>query len=77
MISMLLSLHPIFIKNKAFEFFMIFLFAQIFYVLQSIAYIENLGLHHYVGFSQILSYCVVFKFQMKCFNVIILQLCVI
>ena len=56
MVPMFSSLQPVFIQNKAFKTFTkFFSFRQIFYALQSIAYTENLGLRHYVGFSQIRS----------------------
>ena len=55
MVPLFLLLHPFFIENKAFK---ILRFMQIFYVLLSIAYTENLGLHHYVGFLQIWSHII-------------------
>ena len=69
MISRFLSLDPFFTKNKALKKFMnYFSITQIFYPLQSMAYTENLGLCHYVGFSQMQSVKTRHNIEMHRFN---------
>ena len=54
MISSFFIITPFLHKERSIlKFYEFFSFTQLFHSLQSIACTENLGLHHYVGFSQI------------------------